>query len=53
MDFVDSLRFPLVDRRAVDGIDEWPQESVARKDRDSQDGGLRREPYAGQCAYSG
>ena len=53
MDFVDRLRFPLVDRGAVDGIDERSQESVARKDCDSQDRGLHRERYAGQCAYRG
>jgi hypothetical protein len=53
MDFVNSLRLPLVDRGAVDGIDEWSQKRVACKDRDSQDHGLRREPYAGQCTYSG
>jgi hypothetical protein len=49
MDLVDRLRLPLVDRGAVDGIDEWSQESVARKDCDGQDRGLRREPDAGQC----
>jgi hypothetical protein len=53
MDFVNSLRLPLVDRGAVDGIDEWSQERVARKNCDRQDRGLRRKPYTGQCAYSG
>ncbi len=32
---------------------EAAKKRVACKDRDSQDHGLRREPYAGQCTYSG
>jgi hypothetical protein len=43
MNFIGRLRQLLVHRRAIDAIDERPQQSVASQNRNGEDGGLGRK----------
>jgi hypothetical protein len=49
-DFVSCLFRPLVDRRAVDCVDQRPEQRVARDDEGRQEGGFRQQVRAGRCA---